>query len=154
MPSVEGFCGIKRLRRLGKEEDSDFLFSYERYEMMGGVGETWLFPALLKKRVSSLKQLQSVPWVVTMLKRERERGEKRRRVSRNLARLWSGRYRYRYLLVTETRETMNAVNSYPYHTFPRSVRFAFVFHHPHVAKRPHMVVLSHLAERISLTNHS
>lgn len=77
MPSVEVFCGIKRLRRyVGKEEDLDFLFSYERYEMMGGVGETWLFPALLKKRVSkasNMKQLQAVPWVVTMLKRERRR---------------------------------------------------------------------------------
>lgn len=76
MPSVEGFCGIKRLRRSGKEEDSVFSFSYERYEMMGGVGETWLFPAFLKKKVSkasNMKQLQAVPWVVTMLKRERKR---------------------------------------------------------------------------------
>lgn len=41
--------------------------------MMGGVGETWLFPALLEKRVSkasNMKQLQAVP---TMLKRERTR---------------------------------------------------------------------------------
>lgn len=75
MPSVEGFCGIKRLRRSGKEEDLDFSFSYERYEMMGGEGGG-AHPALLEKRVSkasNLKQLQAVPWVVTILKRERTR---------------------------------------------------------------------------------
>lgn len=69
--------------------------------MMGGEGETWLLPALLKKRVSkasNMKQLQAVPQVVTILKREREKKEKRRQVSRNLARL-------RYL-VAETRETI------------------------------------------------
>lgn len=43
---------------------------------MGGERGGGALPALLKKRVSkasNLKQLQAVPWVVTMLKRERTR---------------------------------------------------------------------------------
>lgn len=75
---------------------------------------------------------------------EREDKDKRRQVSRNLARL-------RYV-VAETRETMKA--AIPTTRSRGHVRFAFVFHHPHVAKRPHMVVLSHLTERIFLTNHN
>lgn len=75
MPSVEVSCGIKRLRRSGKEEDLDFLSPTNDIKMMGGEGG-WAHPALLKKRVSkasNMKQLQAVPWVVTMLKRERTR---------------------------------------------------------------------------------
>lgn len=85
MPSVEGFCGIKRLRRSGKEEDSEFLFSYERYEMMGGEGGT--HPALLKKRVS--KSYEAVTGCTSGSDdtQEREDKQKRRQVSRNLARL-------------------------------------------------------------------
>lgn len=88
MPSVEVFCGIKRLRRyVGKEEDLDFSFSYERYEMMGGVGETWLYPALLKKRVSKKFEAVTGCTLGSDDAQEREDKEKRRQVSRTLARL-------------------------------------------------------------------
>lgn len=89
-----------------------------------------------------MKQLQTVPWVVTIPKRERTRRNdvKFLETSQGYGQVHVCRYRYKHLLVTETLETMKAVDSNPYQTFPRSVRFAFVFHHSHVAKRPHMVV--------------
>lgn len=74
MPSVEVFCGIKRLRRSGKEEDSVFSFSYERYEDDDGRRKGGTSSASQEEsKASSMKQLQAVPWVVTMLKRERTR---------------------------------------------------------------------------------
>lgn len=53
--------------------------------MMGGVGETWLFPALLKKRVS--KKFEAVTGCTLGSNDSQEGEEKRRQVSRTLARL-------------------------------------------------------------------
>lgn len=67
-----------------------------------------------------MKQLQTVPWVVTILKRERTGGNdvKFLETSQGYGQVHVCRYRYKHLLVTETRETMKAVDSNPYHTFP------------------------------------
>lgn len=53
-----------------------------------------------------MKQLQAVPWVVAMLKRERRNDVKFLETSQGYGQVC--RYRYKHLLVTETLETMKA----------------------------------------------